>query len=373
MSGTSPLTVTKLSPADRSQYKSVLEKTILSDGVKVIIADKECGITYHREKQREERKTIKEKGYLPKKTHMNVTTEVCENCLECTKQTACPGLTTVDTDYGRKIDTDLTWCVNDGACERVRVTNTAGIDVKPCPSFEQVTIVRKKRRRYTLPHMALDKLPDSKAVHAMDKAGDAWRVHMAGVGGMGIGVVGAILVRAGHKQGYRVVFADKKGLAIRNGGVYSQITFVNDSSGTGYQPVSAEKKHPGLVAHATTYPTTGNIPYGRADLLLAIDVLEGARAIDPREQFRVASKERTCSVVNLHKQPTVFSLLGKNDFDPEKLKDEIFVHSREEHSYAKNISKICEERLGSKQYVNIMMLGVAFQLGLIPVRAHSIA
>ena len=49
---------------------------------------------------------------------------------------------------------------------------------------------------------------------------------MAGVGGMGIGVVGAILVRAGHKEGYRVVFQDKKGLAIRNGGVYSQITFV---------------------------------------------------------------------------------------------------------------------------------------------------
>ena len=50
---------------------------------------------------------------------MNVTPEVCENCLECTKATACPGLTTIDTDYGRKIDTDLTWCVNDGACERV--------------------------------------------------------------------------------------------------------------------------------------------------------------------------------------------------------------------------------------------------------------
>ena len=48
MAGTSPLTVVKLSPADRDEYKSVLEKTILSDGVKVIIADKECGITYHR-------------------------------------------------------------------------------------------------------------------------------------------------------------------------------------------------------------------------------------------------------------------------------------------------------------------------------------
>ena len=51
MAGTSPLTVVKLSPADRTRYKSVLEKTILSDGVKVIIADKECGITYHRDQQ----------------------------------------------------------------------------------------------------------------------------------------------------------------------------------------------------------------------------------------------------------------------------------------------------------------------------------
>jgi indolepyruvate ferredoxin oxidoreductase len=361
MAGTAPVTIVKMSPADRGAWRNVLEKTILSDGVKILMADKECGITYHRTQAKAERKVIKEKGYLPKKVHMNVTTEVCENCLECTKQTACPGLTTIDTDYGRKIDTDLTWCVNDGACERVRVTNEAGNDVKPCPSFEQVTIVRKKRRRYLLPHMALDKLPEPTQVHAMDKTGEAWRVHMAGVGGMGIGVVGAILVRAGHKQGYRVIFADKKGLAIRNGGVYSQITFIND-------PENERPAESGLI-----YPTTGHIPYGRADLLLAIDVLEGVRAIDPREQFRVATKERTCSVVNLHKQPTVYTLLGKSDFEPEKLKDEIFTHSREEHSYAKNLSKLCEERLGSKQYVNIMMLGVAYQLGLIPVSAHSIA
>jgi len=41
--------------------------------------------------------------------------------------------------------------------------------------------------------------------------------------------------------------------------------------------------------------------------------------------------------------------------------------------YAKNLSELCEQRLGSKLYVNIMMLGVAYQLGLIPVSAHSIA
>lgn len=359
MAGTSPLTVVKLSPAQRSAYKSVLEKSILSDGVKVVIADKECGITYHRRMFREERKIIKKHGYLPRKTHMNVTLEVCENCLECTKATSCPGLVSVDTDYGKKIDTDLTWCVNDGACERVRVSNKLGTSVKPCPSFEQVTVVRKRRRRYKLPHMALDKLPDPTPVHQLKKPGDVWRVHMSGVGGMGIGVVTAILVRAGHKQGYRVVFADKKGLAIRNGGVFAQITFA-------HAPGEGEDGR-------QEFATTGFIPYGKADLLLGIDMLEACRAIDPREQFRVASPGWTSAVLNTYKQATVSVLLGASDFDPDELKEQILEQCRPEHSFSMNLSELCEQRLGSKQYANIMMLGVAYQLGLIPVSAHAIA
>jgi indolepyruvate ferredoxin oxidoreductase len=371
MAGTSPLTVTKLSPADRSLYRSVLEKTILSDGVKIVIADKECGITRHRKEFKAERKIIKEKGYLPRKTHMNITPEVCENCLECTKATACPGLTTIDTDYGRKIDTDLTWCVNDGACVRVTTSNDYGTQVKPCPSFEQVTVIRKKRRRYTLPHMALDKLPEPTLVHKLEKTGDMWRVHMAGVGGMGIGVVGAILIRAGHKEGYRVLFQDKKGLAIRNGGVYGQMTFIKDdaSPAPGTEPSGSAAGS----STAGSYFTTGAIPYGKADLLLGVDILESARAIDPREQFRIAHKDRTAAVLNLYKQPTVYTLLGRSDFEPEALRQEIYDHCRQDLSYAKDLSELCEKRLGSKQFVNIMMLGVAFQLGLIPVSAWSIA
>ena len=221
-----------------------------------------------------------------------------------------------------------------------------------------MTVVRQKRRRYTLPHMALDKLPEPPRVHAMDKPGDAWRVHMAGVGGMGIGVVSAILVRAGHKEGYRVIFADKKGLAIRNGGVYSQITFVKDAGAN-------------RTASQYAYPTTGSIPYGKADLLLGIDILEAARAIDPREQFRVASTDRTAAVLNLHKQPTVYTLLGKEDFDPEAAPRGNLRALPRRACFAKNLSELCEQRLGSKQFANIMMLGVAYQLGLIPVSAHA--
>lgn len=360
MAGTSPLTVEKVNPADRDRWYRTLERTILRDGVKVLIADKECGITLHRRIAREERQLAKKHGYLPLKAHMNVTPEVCENCLECTKQTACPGLVSVDTDYGRKIDTDLTWCVNDGACERVRVSNSYGTSVKPCPSFEQVIIKRSRRKRYTLPRLGLDRLPDPAPVRPLRQPGDAWRCHLAGVGGMGIGVVSALLVRAGHREGLRVTFQDKKGLAIRNGGVYSQITFVKDTA-------------PRPDAAAPAPFSSGSIPYGRADLLLGVDILEAARAIDPREQFRVASRDRTAAVLNLHKQATVSVLLGQKDFDPEALREEIARHCDEQHFFARNLSEICESRLGSKQFVNIMMLGVAFQMGLVPVSASSMA
>lgn len=377
MKGTSPLKVVKLRPDNRTEYRQTLEQTILADGVKVVIANKECGITHHRTTLKNERKVTKEHGYLPSKTYMNVTPEVCEQCLECTKQTACPGLTLVDTDYGRKVDTDLTWCVNDGACERVRVNNSYGRDLKPCPSFEQITVVRSKRKRYSLPNMELSKLPDPTPVHRLANPGDAWRAHLSGVGGMGIGVVNAILVRAGHKEGYEVLFQDKKGLAIRNGGVYSQISFIKDGKvGGGESGVgkATSLSSPTSDTRPTTpLGTTGSIPYGKADLLLGVDILEAARAIDPREQFRIASIDKTAAVLNLHKQPTVYTLLGKEDFDPEHLKQEITDHCMPGRVYAKNLSEICEQRLGSKLYVNIMMLGVAYQLGLIPVSAHSIA
>jgi indolepyruvate ferredoxin oxidoreductase len=154
------------------------------------------------------------------------------------------------------------------------------------------------------------------------------------------------------------------------------MTFVSDrteDSGLRTESRESSSSTQSSVLSPESYPTTGSIPYGKADLLLGVDILEAARATDPREQFRVAHKNRTCAVLNLHKQPTVYALLGKDDFDPEELREEIYNHCRPEHSYSKNLSQICEERLGSKQFVNIMMLGVAYQLGLIPVSAHSIA
>ncbi len=57
-------TVVRVNPAEREAYRELLEKAILQDGVKVVVADKECGITFHRRAAREERRLLRDKGFL---------------------------------------------------------------------------------------------------------------------------------------------------------------------------------------------------------------------------------------------------------------------------------------------------------------------
>ncbi len=336
MTGDSSLTVVRVDPERRREYRRLLEQTFLAEGTKVVVAEKECGITRMRRKRRTERAVVRAKGYLPTWDHMNVNPELCRFCLACVELTGCPGLKHTATDYGPRIDTDLTWCVNDGACERVGA----------CSAFERVTVKRKRPPRSRVPELGLEDIPEPQK----RPAGDLWRCCVVGFGGMGIGLATQILVRAAHKEGYTVHFLDKKGLAIRNGGVVSQIVY-----NMARQPVSAL------------------IPYGKADLLIGIDILEAARALDPRGRMRIASKDRTAAVINTDKIATIRGLLGLDHFDPAALEQTIRANTRSDDYLARNISRICEKYLGSKLYANMMMLGFAFQKGLVPVSMHSIA
>jgi len=330
------LTVARVDPEKRKAYGELLEETFLADGVKVLIADKECGITRVRRKKRAERVVRRHLGYLPKWDHMNVNQEICRFCLACTDLTGCPGLKHVDTDYGPKVDTDLTWCVNDGACERLAA----------CSAFERVIIKRKRPPRLRLPELGLDNIPEPQK----RPVGELWRCCLVGVGTQGVGTATQILVRAAHREGYEVQFLDKKGLAIRGGGVTSQVVY-----------------------NISRQPITAVIPYGKADLLIGIDILEAARTLDPQGRLRIASPEKTAAVINTDKFQTTSGTMGREDFDVRRLEKDLRRQTRSDDYLARNISRICEKYLGSKLYTNIMMLGFAFQKGLIPVSMHSMA
>ena len=326
------VSIARVNPEARDDYRMLLEEMILEPGVKFVIADKECGITFHRRKRRELSRLKSKKGYLPEQKRINVNDHTCEYCLECTRLTGCPGLAIEDTIYGPKMSTDLSYCVSDMACTRI----------KACPAFEELTIVRShKPANPELPNPSQIEIPEP-----LKFEGD-WRVYIAGVGGMGIGSTTSVLVRAAVKHGYFVTFCDKKGIAIRNGGVNSQIT------------LSMEKK-----------VSSPLLTQGKANLLLGLDILEAARGLDPHMNFRIGSKEYTQSVINTHKTHTILSLMGLEDFNPVQLADLFKKHTK---SYlGADMSQLAENYLGNKVFVNTLLLGVAFQKGLLPLTLNEL-
>ena len=326
--------VVRTNPQDRKGYRQILEDAILRDGVKVVIADRECGIVSNRRVNRERQKEVAKRGYLRRRRYTNITEEVCDYCVRCTSLTSCPGFSIGRTDYGPKMQTDLSWCVGEGTCEQLGA----------CPAMEKLTVIRKSKFRMRSAELHLEKFP----APVVDEQKRVWRAHIGGVGGMGIGVATSILVRAGFKQGYHVLFADKKGMAIRNGGVYSQIVF------------SPEGETASQI-----------IPYGKADLLLGIDMLEAGRAIDPNLPFRVCSSERTAVVLNTELAATTNMLMGKEEFEGSELLSDIADRSKPGSFLAINVTKLCERLLATKLHMNMALLGAAFQKGFIPVSEEN--
>ena len=364
LAGNSEITIVRVNPEDRLNYKKYLEKSILRPGVKIIIADKECAITFHRRLRREQQAIKEKKGFLKVEKHINITSEVCEFCLECTKSTGCPALKIVDTDYGNKIEIDRSNCVTDGACARIKWA---------CPSFEEVVVTRKRPPRSQHVHQIdKSKAQESDIPNEWEESGlpkllsqlglnaghtlpppplrpfdKVWSAYAAGVGGMGIGTISKILVVAGYLQGYDVHFCDRKGLAIRNGGVYTHVTYTN-----------------------TEAKISPIIPYGKADLILGIDILEAVRGISAESVFRVASTERTAAVVNTAKTDTVSTLIGKDTFEISDLEETI--ENCTNSYFGLNLFEVSEKLFGAKLYANIMLLGVAFQKGLMPLELEPI-
>ncbi len=331
----SAVSIHRVNPEYRDSYRALLEDTILEGGVKIIIADKECGITYQRRRRKEKKLTLRRQGFLSEEKTINITPEVCEFCLECTKTTGCPGLTIEETLYGPKIVTDLTNCVSDGACAKVKV----------CPSFEEVTIRRKGPSSPVSRLPRFDRLLDPQIL----ELSGTWHAYTAGVGGMGAGLISAILVQAAHRQGYRVLFSDKKGLAIRNGGVYAHL-LLTKTGGT-LSPI---------------------IPYGKADLVLGLDLLEAARGLDPASTMRVAHPDRTQAVVNKAQQPTVLMLMGRDKSQVSACEEALRSRVKGDAYWSQDLSALSEHFFGSKLYANMLLLGAAYQLGRLPLAGTTL-
>ena len=171
-------------------------------------------------------------------------------------------------------------------------------------------------------------------------------IAVTGVGGTGVLTIGAILGMAAHLDGKASMVLDMAGLAQKGGAVLSHIRL-------GQRPddVAAPR-----------------IANGRADLLLAADdvVASGPEGIS------LCNIERTVAVVNTHVMPVADFVRSRDfDFKTHAVEGTIRKATREDSAFL-DFAALARKVAGDTIATNIMMVGYACQLGLLPVGRAAI-
>jgi indolepyruvate ferredoxin oxidoreductase len=310
---------------DRDDLPEVLRELEQIPGVTAIIFEQQCAA---------EKRRLRSRGKLEEPTLRVVINEaVCEGCGDCVRQSNCMSLHPVQTEFGQKTRIHQSSCNKDYSCV-----------LGDCPSFVTVKIkpgtgLRKK----SVPHLPLTQVPEPR-----DKvtAGDGYRILAPGIGGTGVVTINALLATAGWLENLCVITLDQTGLAQKGGAVVSSVIFSQRS-------IEAAAK----------------IGYANADLILGFDLL-GAGST---ENLSRAHPSRTVAVVNTAETPTGDAIRGRPVLHgPARIVDLIDACTRKGRNIYVDATRIAEGLFASHLAVNMFLLGVAYQGGLIPVSAQSI-
>ena len=291
-------------------------------GVSAIIYDQVCAT--------EKRRRRKRGKLAAAETRVVINEAVCENCGDCTAQSNCIAIEPVQTDHGRKRRISPTSCNTDLSCLK-------GF----CPSFVTTT---SDAPTGVVDHAALWAAREAALAAGLTNpvlpsAEQPWRGLFAGVGGGGIVTCGAIVAMAAHLEGRQVSTLDFTGLAQKNGAVVSHVQIAD----AGLDVV--------------------RIPQREADLLLAADMAVGAGT-----EVLGRCKRDAGAIGNLDLQP------GSAFIRERDLVLDAGLHRRAiarqvsvERSRFLHGAALAERLFGNAQAMNTLLLGLAWQLGLVPV------
>src|SRR6187551_1897040 len=256
---------------------------------------------------------------------------VCEGCGDCSVQSNCISVEPLETELGRKRTINQSTCNKDYSCLK-------GF----CPSF--VTVDGGKLRRRAPPDLGgIGDLPEPASMPGLDKP---YNVAVGGVGGTGVLTIGALLGMAAHIEGKASMILDMSGLAQKGGAVLSHVRL---------------SEHPADV-------TCSRIVTGTADLVMAADEVVAAA----KDTITLCEASRTVGVINTHVIPTADFILNRDfNFQSRKVNHVLETELRKDSSFF-DFTKPAEALLGDSIATNIMMLGYAYQKGLLPLSAAAI-
>ncbi len=256
---------------------------------------------------------------------------VCEGCGDCSVQSNCISVEPLETELGRKRTINQSTCNKDYSCIK-------GF----CPSF--VTIDGGKLRSRAPAELGdIGELPEPASLPSLERP---YNIGVAGVGGTGVLTIGALLGMAAHIEGKASMILDMSGLAQKGGAVLSHVR----------------------LSEHTADVTCSRIVTGTADLVLAADEVVAAS----KDTTTLCESSRTTGIINSHIIPTADFILNRDfNFQTRKINSVLEGALRKESVFF-DFTKPAEILLGDSIATNIMMLGYAYQKGLLPLSAAAI-
>ncbi|MFP4044091.1 MAG: DUF6537 domain-containing protein, partial [Rhodosalinus sp.] len=306
---------------ERAEMDSVQKTLREVEGVTAILYIQTCAA---------EKRRRRKKGAFPDPDRrVFINTDVCEGCGDCGVQSNCVAIVPVETELGRKRAIDQSACNKDFSCLK-------GF----CPSF--VTLEGAEVRREASTDLSLPDMPEP-ALPAIDRT---WNVVMTGVGGTGVVTLGAVLAQAAQIEGKGAAMIEMAGLAQKGGAVLIHCRLAERP-----EDISAIR-----------------VATGEADALIGGDLVVSAGA----KTLGLTSTGRTGAVVNSHQIITgEFTRNTEFRIPAEDLTLALERRLRD-RLQSFDATELAAKVMGDSIFSNMIVLGAAWQRGLLPVGREAI-
>ncbi len=311
----------------RDRYEEVQISLSQTKGVSLLIYDQGCAANLRRLRKRQQAPDPK--------LRVLINEAVCEGCGDCGEKSNCMSVLPVETEFGRKTQIHQSSCNKDYSCLE-----------GDCPAF--LTIIPDetdlaKRKAAKTSELIIDFAQEEPVYKVPEEA----QLYIMGIGGTGVVTVNQIFATAAVLDGKYIHCLDQTGLSQKGGPVVSHIKLFNAP------PDSSNK-----------------IGTKNADAYIALDIL-GANT---EKNLKHANKESTIAVVSSSKVPTGHSVANTAIRHPDisLLVERIEAHTKAEDNVYLNAINLAENLFGSHMPSNLIVMGAAYQNGLIPVSASSI-
>jgi indolepyruvate ferredoxin oxidoreductase len=309
--------------AHRDELDDVMKKCREVKGASAIVFVQTCAAEKRR---RRKRGTMED----PQR-RVIINPAVCEGCGDCSVQSNCISVEPLETAMGRKRTINQSSCNKDYSCLK-------GF----CPSFVTVD-GGKPRRRAPADLGPIEGLPEPLSRPTLDRP---YNVAVGGVGGTGVLTIGALLGMAAHIEGKASMILDMSGLAQKGGAVLSHVRL---------------SENPADV-------TSSRIVTGTADLVIAADEVVAVA----KDTITLCETSRTRGVINTHLIPIADFILNRDfDFQDRKV-SHVLERALHQDSSFFDFTTPAEALLGDAIATNMMMMGYAYQRGLLPLSAVAI-